>query len=69
MHHINKDEFDSKKDEIKKMTTAESLKQEFLDLFNRDKHKPPINNASSVKIPRKSKKKILFRQIYFSIDC
>jgi hypothetical protein len=50
-------EDERKKNQIKTITSEEKLKREYLDTFNKDK--PPLNNNSVVKIPRRSRKKVV----------
>ena len=52
-------EDERKKNQIKTITVEEKLKKEYLDMFNLNKDEPPLNNNPVVKIPRKSRKKLL----------
>ena len=54
-----KQEDERKKQQINELTAAEKLKKDYLDLFNNNKEKPPINNTPPTKISTKKRKQIL----------
>lgn len=59
MEDMLKKEDERKKEVIKNLTVQENIKQDFLDTFNISKEKPPINKIPPVKLPKKSRRKIL----------
>ena len=59
MEDMFKKEDERKKQAIKDLTVQANIKQDLLDTFNISKEKPPINYNPPIKLPKKTRRKIL----------